>query len=129
MKSDSNLSCRVDGAFNVQSLAVRNGLSAPSALDPLWAYAGKCNPNENPVACDLRVHKPYIDAITYASPFADGARMQRVSEVIDCWYDSGSLPFAQWGYPHQNRERFEEQFPADFISEANSRRNLRSRFT
>jgi isoleucyl-tRNA synthetase len=40
--------------------------------------------------------------------------MQRVPEVIDCWYDSGSMPFAQWGYPHANRERFEDQFPADF---------------
>jgi isoleucyl-tRNA synthetase len=67
---------------------------------------------------DLRVHKPYIDAITYDSPFAAGGRMRRVPEVIDCWYDSGAMPFAQWGYPHQQRERFEEQFPADFISEA-----------
>ncbi len=67
---------------------------------------------------DLKVHKPYIDAITYDSPFSAGARMRRVPEVIDCWYDSGSMPFAQWGYPHQGRERFEEQFPAHFISEA-----------
>src|SRR5690606_21787311 len=47
---------------------------------------------------DLRVHKPYIDAVTYDSPFAKGARMERVTEVIDCWYDSGAMPFAQWGY-------------------------------
>ena len=67
---------------------------------------------------DLKVHKPYIDEVTYDSPFADGARMKRVSEVIDCWYDSGAMPFAQWGYPHQNAESFAEQFPADFISEA-----------
>ena len=67
---------------------------------------------------DLKVHKPYLDAITYDSPFAPGARMRRVSDVIDCWYDSGAMPFAQWGYPHQNRQRFAEQFPADFISEA-----------
>ena len=44
--------------------------------------------------------------------------MERVSEVIDCWYDSGAMPFAQWGYPHQNKDCFEQQFPADFISEA-----------
>ena len=44
--------------------------------------------------------------------------MQRVTEVIDCWYDSGAMPFAQWGWPHQNDDRFEDQFPADFISEA-----------
>ena len=67
---------------------------------------------------DLRVHKPYIDAVTYDSPFSPGGRMVRVPEVIDCWYDSGAMPFAQWGYPHQNRARFESQFPADFISEA-----------
>ena len=67
---------------------------------------------------DLKVHKPYIDAITYDSPFHPGARMSRVSEVIDCWYDSGAMPFAQWGYPHQGRQQFEDQFPADFISEA-----------
>src|SRR5262249_13619027 len=64
------------------------------------------------------VHKPYIDAINYDSPFAAGARMRRVGEVIDCWYDSGAMPFAQWGYPHAGQEKFKEQFPADFISEA-----------
>ena len=71
------------------------------------------------------MHKPYIDAVTYDSPFADGARMQRVTEVIDCWFDSGAMPFAQWGYkgegdaaPQQAQEQFRSQFPADFISEA-----------
>ena len=48
---------------------------------------------------DLKVHKPYIDAVTYDSPLPP-ARMKRVTEVIDCWYDSGAMPFAQWGYPH-----------------------------
>ena len=67
---------------------------------------------------DLRVHKPYIDAVTYDSPRADGARMRRVTDVIDCWYDSGAMPFAQWGWPHQNDDRFRDQYPADFISEA-----------
>ena len=67
---------------------------------------------------DLRVHKPYIDSVTYDSPFSEGARMRRVSEVIDCWYDSGAMPFAQWGWPRENDERFRDQFPADFISEA-----------
>lgn len=85
----------------------------------VWENAKKANPE---LPDDLRVHKPYIDAVTYDSPFADGARMQRVSEVIDCWYDSGAMPFAQWGYRGQDkgteRERFESQFPADFISEA-----------
>jgi isoleucyl-tRNA synthetase len=67
---------------------------------------------------DLRVHKPYIDAITYDSPFAAGARMRRVPEVIDCWFDSGAMPFAQWGWPHRGEQDFSTQFPADFISEA-----------
>ncbi|MFM8705690.1 MAG: class I tRNA ligase family protein, partial [Planctomycetia bacterium] len=67
---------------------------------------------------DLRVHKPYIDAVTYDSPFAPAARMRRVPEVIDCWFDSGAMPFAQWGWPHAGQGEFAEQFPADFISEA-----------
>ena len=67
---------------------------------------------------DLRVHKPYIDAITYDSPFQDGARMHRVPEVIDCWFDSGAMPFAQWGWPHTGADEFQSQWPADFISEA-----------
>jgi isoleucyl-tRNA synthetase len=68
----------------------------------------------------LKVHKPYIDAITYDSPKAPGKRMRRVPEVIDCWFDSGAMPFAQWGYPRQtgSAQRLKSQFPADFISEA-----------
>lgn len=81
----------------------------------LWEEAKAENPE---LPDDLKVHKPYIDAIVYDSPFVEGAKMHRVPEVIDCWYDSGAMPFAQWGYPHQNKERFEEAFPADFISEA-----------
>ena len=81
----------------------------------VWEQAKAANPE---LPDDLRVHKPYIDAVTYDSPFESGGRMQRVTEVIDCWYDSGAMPFAQWGYPHQGREEFESQFPADFISEA-----------
>lgn len=81
----------------------------------VWDAAKKANPK---LPDDLRVHKPYIDEITYDSPFAKGAHMRRVGEVIDCWYDSGAMPFAQWGYPHQNADKFSDQFPADFISEA-----------
>ncbi len=68
----------------------------------------------------LKVHKPYIDAVTYDSPKAPGKKMRRVTEVIDCWFDSGSMPFAQFGYPHKegSKEMFEKNFPADFISEA-----------
>jgi isoleucyl-tRNA synthetase len=81
----------------------------------VWAKAKAANPE---LVEDLKVHKPYIDAVTYQSPFAADSRMRRVSEVIDCWYDSGAMPFAQWGYPHQGKEQFAQQFPADFISEA-----------
>ncbi|HVX13453.1 MAG TPA: isoleucine--tRNA ligase [Pirellulales bacterium] len=81
----------------------------------VWEAAKQNNPK---LPDDLRVHKPYIDAVTYDSPKAPGKRMRRVTEVIDCWYDSGAMPFAQWGYPHQGKERFQSQFPADFISEA-----------
>ena len=63
----------------------------------------KAKPRPRPTTSE--VHKPYIDAVTYDSPFAAGARMHRVPEVIDCWYDSGAMPFAQWGYPAQTRQR------------------------
>ena len=70
-----------------------------------------------PVASDLELHRPYIDAVEIVCPEC-GKPMHRVPEVIDCWYDSGSMPFAQWHYPFENRETFENRFPADFISEA-----------
>jgi len=66
----------------------------------------------------LKVHRPYIDAVTYESPRAKGARMRRVPEVIDCWFDSGAMTFAQFGWPHQGRDLFAHAFPADFITEA-----------
>jgi isoleucyl-tRNA synthetase len=66
---------------------------------------------------DIELHRPYIDAVTIKCPEC-GKQMKRVSEVIDCWFDSGSMPFAQHHYPFENKEIFEEQFPADFISEA-----------
>ncbi len=83
----------------------------------VWEQAKQADPG---LAEHLKVHKPYIDAVTYASPFAEGARMRRVPEVIDCWFDSGAMPFAQWGFPHQpdSAARLSEHFPADFISEA-----------
>jgi isoleucyl-tRNA synthetase len=87
-----------------------------SGLD-VWEKAKRADPQ---LSEHLKVHKPYIDAVTYDSPKAPGRRMRRVSEVIDCWFDSGAMPFAQWGYPHVpgSPPRFKEQFPADFISEA-----------
>ena len=66
---------------------------------------------------DIELHRPYIDAVTIKCPEC-GGEMKRVPEVIDCWFDSGSMPFAQWHYPFENKEIFAERYPADFISEA-----------
>ena len=66
---------------------------------------------------DIELHRPYVDQIEITCPEC-GKPMHRVKEVIDCWYDSGSMPFAQWHYPFENKEIFEKRFPANFISEA-----------
>ena len=66
---------------------------------------------------DIELHRPFIDAVTIKCPEC-GKEMHRVPEVIDCWFDSGAMPFAQWHYPFENKDIFEENFPADFISEA-----------
>ena len=64
---------------------------------------------------DIELHRPYIDAVTIRCPKC-GKQMKRVPEVIDCWFDSGAMPFAQHHYPFENKELFESQFPAQFIS-------------
>jgi isoleucyl-tRNA synthetase len=141
-----------------------DALVAKPGIDGLgvWEAAKRQSPE---LSEHLKVHKPYIDAVTYSclkcaagaadqsrdrqgvpsgvsrgssadshdnsrsvgqrnAALPDGrgsdrpARMKRVPEVIDCWYDSGAMPFAQWGYPHKNTEMFANQYPADFISEA-----------
>ncbi len=66
---------------------------------------------------EIELHRPYIDAVTIKCPKC-GKEMHRVPEVIDCWFDSGAMPFAQHHYPFENKEIFEQQFPAQFISEA-----------
>ena len=66
---------------------------------------------------DIELHRPFIDQVKLKCPEC-GGEMERVKEVIDCWYDSGSMPFAQWHYPFEHKEEFEKNFPADFISEA-----------
>ncbi len=71
----------------------------------------------NPAAQTVELHRPYIDKITCICPKC-GKTMKRVPEVIDCWFDSGAMPFAQHHYPFENKELFEQQFPAQFISEA-----------
>ncbi len=87
----------------------------PKAFDRFHA-ARKADPS---LSEHLIVHKPWIDDVTFpcAEPGCHG-EMRRVPEVIDCWFDSGCMPFAQWGFPHQGREEFAASFPADFISEA-----------
>lgn len=66
---------------------------------------------------DIELHRPYVDNVTIECEKC-GHEMHRVPEVIDCWFDSGAMPFAQWHYPFENKEIFDERFPADFISEA-----------
>ena len=102
---------RMEAIGSYDELLNKKGISGTD----VWDAAKKVDPE---IPEDLKVHKPYIDAITYQSPFDPTGQMVRVSEVIDCWYDSGAMPFAQWGHPKQQNDRFEFQFPADFISEA-----------
>ena len=102
---------RMEAVSSYAALLAKPGVEGTE----VFAAARAANPR---LTDDLAVHKPYIDAVTYASPFAAGARMRRVPEVIDCWFDSGAMPFAQWGWPHTGAEEFSAQFPADFISEA-----------
>ena len=102
---------QMEAIGNYDELLSKDGVQGTD----VWESAKEKAPE---LADDLRVHKPYIDAVTYDSPFADGGRMTRVTEVIDCWYDSGAMPFAQWGWPYKNDDAFKDQFPADFISEA-----------
>ena len=71
----------------------------------------------NPDDAKVELHRPYIDGVTFKCPDC-GKTMKRVPEVIDCWFDSGAMPFAQHHYPFENRDLFEAQFPAQFISEA-----------
>ena len=70
----------------------------------------------NPDSASVELHRPYIDDVTYKCEC--GGTMKRVPEVIDCWFDSGAMPFAQHHYPFENKDLFEQQFPAKFISEA-----------
>lgn len=80
------------------------------SIEELKSMSDNCPDN-------IELHRPYIDAVTIKCPHC-GKTMKRVPEVIDCWFDSGSMPFAQHHYPFENKEIFESQFPADFISEA-----------
>jgi isoleucyl-tRNA synthetase len=77
----------------------------------------KAQPSISGLNTPLDLHRPYVDGITFACPKCAG-RMQRVPEVIDCWFDSGAMPVAQWHYPFANEDKFRQNFPADFICEA-----------
>jgi len=67
---------------------------------------------------DLDLHRPHVDEVTWNCTECDNGKMQRVPELIDVWFDSGSMPYAQWHFPMENAEKFEEQYPADYICEA-----------
>jgi isoleucyl-tRNA synthetase len=99
----------VDAPASVAEILQRN----PRAFDA-FEEARLRDPDLSP---HLRVHKPWIDAVSWTREGEPGV-YRRVPEVVDVWFDAGSMPFAQWGYPHRNREEFEKNFPADFISEA-----------
>ncbi len=88
------------------------------ALNPdAFAHFEAAQKKDPSLSEHLMVHKPWIDAVEVPCESCGGT-MHRVPEVIDCWFDSGCMPFAQWGYPHQGTEDFEQNWPADFISEA-----------
>ncbi|MRG93285.1 isoleucine--tRNA ligase [Polyangium spumosum] len=109
---------------------VNDQTGAMEAIDSVTTLRAKAGNNVAEVEAELKnahpktaehllVHKPWIDKITYQKPGEPGT-YRRVSEVIDCWFDSGAMPFAQWGFPHAegSKEKFDRAFPADFISEA-----------
>ncbi len=76
----------------------------------------KCGDQLPPSDEDVDLHRPYVDELTWPAP--DGGTMRRVEDLIDVWFDSGAMPFAQWHYPFENKDVFERTFPADFIAEA-----------
>ena len=82
------------------------------SVDELRAKCGDNLPEDN---AEIDLHRPFVDELTWPAP--DGGTMRRVPDLIDVWFDSGSMPFAQWHYPFENRDAFERNFPADFIAE------------
>ncbi|MBQ7699703.1 MAG: isoleucine--tRNA ligase [Clostridia bacterium] len=86
-------------------------------LECIGSRAELAEKTGDPDTAKVELHRPYIDEVTFKCAKC-GKTMHRVPEVIDCWFDSGAMPFAQWHYPFENQELFKTQFPADFISEA-----------
>jgi isoleucyl-tRNA synthetase len=110
---------------------VNDETGAMEAIDSVAALRAKPGNNVAEIEAELEkahpkmaehllVHKPWIDRITYAAPYGSKGTYRRVGEVIDAWFDSGAMPFAQWGFPHApgSKEKFDRAFPANFISEA-----------
>ncbi|MDQ3033157.1 MAG: isoleucine--tRNA ligase [Myxococcota bacterium] len=100
---------KMESVDSVAGILAKN----PRAFDS-WDRAKAANPS---LSDHLMVHKPWVDEVTWQNEGEPGT-YRRVPDVIDCWFDSGCMPFAQHGYPHQNREQFAKEFPADFITEA-----------
>ena len=86
-------------------------------MESIGSRAELAEKTGDPKAAEVELHRPYIDEVTFPCPKC-GKPMKRVPEVIDCWFDSGAMPFAQHHYPFENKDLFEQQFPAQFISEA-----------
>ena len=105
--------CECGCQHAIGSQADFNSMS-PNYTDVVKKYAKEMDQEANG---EVELHRPFIDDVTITCPKC-GKQMHRVPEVIDCWFDSGSMPFAQHHYPFENKELFEQQFPADFISEA-----------
>ena len=105
----NDLTGAMEAPASVAEILAKN----PKAFDH-WDEA---KANDPTLSEHLMVHKPWIDHVTWQNPGEEGT-YRRVPEVIDCWFDSGCMPFAQWGFPHQNQAEFKRSFPADYISEA-----------
>ena len=105
--------CECGCQHSIGSQAELKSMS-PNYADVVKKYAKEMDKEANG---EVELHRPFIDDVTITCPQC-GKQMHRVPEVIDCWFDSGSMPFAQHHYPFENKELFEKQFPADFISEA-----------
>ena len=88
----------------------------PTEMEAIGSYAQLAERLGRPLPADFDPHKPYVDELTWPARSGTGT-MRRVSEVIDAWFDSGSMPFAQWHYPFENHDVFARHFPADFIAE------------
>lgn len=110
--------------LNVWVNDVTGAVEAPASCDEIlqrnpeaFAHFQRAKREDPTLSDHLMVHKPWIDEVTWTAEGEEGV-YRRVPEVIDCWFDSGCMPFAQFGFPHQGRAEFERRFPADYITEA-----------